>query len=151
FTTKGLKGDFLIEEIHEKSSYVGKDGEALTDSKAVPVEITLPLVNNDGIVPEAHVYPKNTEDKPEIDKNFKKADTADNETELEKADGFTEAENGAGIGVGADYKNYQKKKATADAEVGKVIPYEVKTKIPAKSNLKTSYWSDEMTEGLTFN
>lgn len=151
FTTKGLKGDFLIEEIHEKSSYVGKDGEALTDSKAVPVEITLPLVNNDGIVPEAHVYPKNTEDKPEIDKNFKKADTADNETELEKADGFTEAENGAGIGVGADYKNYQKKKATAEAEVGKVIPYEVKTKIPAKSNLKTSYWSDEMTEGLTFN
>ncbi|MDU2202886.1 MAG: pilin N-terminal domain-containing protein, partial [Anaerococcus hydrogenalis] len=43
FNTIGLEGNFSIEEIHEKSSYVGDDGEAITDSKAVPVDITLPL------------------------------------------------------------------------------------------------------------
>lgn len=185
FNTIGLKGDFLIEEIHEKSSYTGeayvdkkgnelvkdtngtfykkgdktkakvnKDdvitiGTAITDSKAVPVEITLPLVNNDGVVTDAHVYPKNTEDKPKIDKNFAKAKTG--EKELEVADGFAAADEGAGVGVGADYKNYEAKKATAKAEIGKKIPYEVKTEIPAKSNLKEAHWDDKMTEGLTFN
>lgn len=141
FNTKGLSGDFLIEEIHEKSSYVGDDGEAITDSKAVPVEITLPLVNNDGVVTDAHVYPKNTEEKPEIDKNFLKNNDL-TAAEKEAADKLK---------AGADYKNYQEKKATAKAEIGKKIPYEVKTKIPAKSKLKTAYWSDEMTEGLQYN
>ena len=142
FTTKGLKGDFLIEEIHDKSTYFNKEsGNILTDMKAVPVEITLPLVNDDGVVPEAHVYPKNTEEKPEIDKNFLK----NNE--------LTAAEHAAAdlLKVGAAYENYQKKKATAKAEIGKKIPYEVSTKIPAKSKLKTAYWSDEMTEGLQYN
>lgn len=142
FTTKGLKGDFLIEEIHDKSTYFNKEsGNILTDMKAVPVEITLPLVNDDGVVKEAHVYPKNTEEKPEIDKNFLK----NNE--------LTAAEHEAAdlLKVGAAYENYQKKKATAKAEIGKKIPYEVSTKIPAKSKLKTAYWSDEMTEGLKYN
>ena len=142
FTTTGLKGDFLIEEIHDKSTYFNKEsGNILTDMKAVPVEITLPLVNDDGVVPDAHVYPKNTEEKPQIDKNF----LQNNE--------LTAAEQEAAdlLKVGADYKNYQKKKATAKAEIGKNIPYEVKTEIPAKSKLKTAYWSDEMTEGLQYN
>lgn len=142
FTTKGLKGDFLIEEIHDKSTYFNKEsGNILTDMKAVPVEITLPLVNDDGVVKDAHVYPKNTEEKPEIDKNFLK----NNE--------LTAAEHEAAdlLKVGAAYENYQKKKATAKAEIGKKIPYEVSTKIPAKSKLKTAYWSDEMTEGLKYN
>lgn len=142
FTTKGLSGDFLIEEIHDKSTYFNKEsGNILTDMKAVPVEITLPLVNDNGVVPDAHVYPKNTEEKPQIDKNF----LQNNE--------LTAAEQEAAdlLKVGADYKNYQKKKATAKAEIGKKIPYEVKTQIPAKSKLKTAYWSDEMTEGLQYN
>ena len=142
FTTKGLKGDFLIEEIHDKSTYFNKEsGNILTDMKAVPVEITLPLVNDDGVVPNAHVYPKNTEEKPEIDKNFLQ------NNELTAA----EQEAADKLKVGADYANYQAKKATANAEIGKKIPYEVKTKIPAKSKLKTAYWSDEMTEGLQYN
>ena len=142
FTTKGLKGDFLIEEIHDKSTYFNKEtGNILTDMKAVPVEITLPLVNNDGVVPDAHVYPKNTEEKPEIDKNFLKNNNL-TAAEQEAADKLK---------AGADYKNYKEKKATAKAEIGKKIPYEVKTKIPAKSKLKTAYWSDEMTEGLQYN
>lgn len=149
FDTKGLKGQFRIVEVHEKSTYKGDKGETLTDKKAVPSLVTLPLINDDGVVKNAHMYPKNTEEAPKIDKNFKKAEKG--ETELKKADGFNEAEDGAGIGVGAAYENYQKKKATAKAEIGKKIPYEVKTQIPAKSKLKTAYWSDEMTEGLKYN
>lgn len=134
-------GTYRINEVHDKSEYVGKDGKTLTDMKAVPTEITLPLVNDNGVVTEAHVYPKNTEEKPEIDKNFLQ------NNELTAA----EQEAANKLKVGADYKNYQEKKATAKAEIGKNIPYEVKTKIPAKSNLKEAHWDDKMTEGLTFN
>lgn len=147
FNTKGLKGEYTIEEIHEKSSYYNnskdekENGKIITDSKAVPVKITLPLVNNDGVVENAHVYPKNTEDKPQIDKNFLK------NNELTAA----EQEAADKLKVGADYENYKAKKATAKAEIGKKIPYEVKTEIPAKSNLADAHWDDKMTEGLTFN
>ncbi|WP_311376814.1 pilin N-terminal domain-containing protein [Anaerococcus lactolyticus] len=141
---------YLIQEIKEKSTYKN-DGNVIVDQKAVPVEITLPLVNADGTVIDAHVYPKNTEDKPKIDKNFKKADTEKQEKELEKADGFEEAADGAGIGVGADVENYTKKKATAKAEVGKKIPYEVKTKIAAGTSYENLTWNDIMTNGLTYN
>ena len=142
FDTKGLKGQFRIVEVHEKSTYKGENGETLTDKKAVPSLVTLPLINDDGVVKNAHMYPKNTEEAPQIDKNFQK------DKGLEAAKGF---ENQDLLNAGAAYENYQKKKATAKAEIGKTIPYEVKTKIPANSKLKTAYWSDEMTEGLQYN
>lgn len=148
FDTSKLKGTFLIQEIKEKSTYKN-DKNVIVDQKAVPVDITLPLVNDKGTVVNAHVYPKNTEDKPEIDKNFKKA--ADNEKELEKADGFPEAADGAGIGVGANYDNYQKDKATAKVSVGDKVPYEVKTKIAAGTSYENLTWNDIMTNGLTYN
>lgn len=148
FNTRGLKGNFLIEEIHEKSTYFNNgdekkedNGKVITDSRAVPVEITLPLVNDKGVVKEAHVYPKNTEDKPQIDKNFLK------DNELTKA----EEEAADKLKVGAAYENYQAKKSTAKAQIGRNIPYEVKTEIPAKSNLAEAKWDDKMTEGLTYN
>lgn len=160
FTTKGLKGNFLIEEIHDKSTYKGtqelkdKDGKVvkdkegntiyvntqLTDMKAVPVKITLPLVNNDGVVPDAHVYPKNTEDIPKIDKNFAKDNKLTSVIDPK-----------SNKDVGAEYANYEEKKATVTAEIGKEIPYEVKTEIPAKSKLAEAHWDDKMTEGLTYN
>lgn len=137
FDTKDLPaGEYKIYEIHSLSSYKGKDGETLTDMKAVPVTINLPL--ND--IVDAHVYPKNIEEKPEIDKNF------DSSNEL----GTVEDKNN-NQKSGADYDNYQKEKATAKAELGKVIPYEVKTKIPAQSKYETLKWTDSMTAGLTFN
>ena len=148
FDTSKLKGTFLIQEIKEKSSYKNKDN-VIVDQKAVPVDITLPLVNNGGVVKNAHVYPKNTEDKPEIDKNFKKA--GKNEKELEKAEGFDEAEKGAGIGVGAKYENKDKTKATAKVSVGDKVPYEVKTKIAAGTSYENLTWNDIMTNGLTYN
>lgn len=54
FTTSGLKaGKYKIYEIHSLSSYTNGD-KTLTEMKAVPVVINLPL--ND--VVDAHVYPK---------------------------------------------------------------------------------------------
>lgn len=148
FDTSKLKGTFLIQEIKEKSTYKN-DKNVIVDQKAVPVDITLPLVNDKGTVVDAHVYPKNTEDKPEIDKNFKKA--AENETELKEAEGFDKAADGAGIGVGADYNNYQKDKATAKVSVGDKVPYEVKTKIAKGTSYENLTWNDIMTNGLTYN
>lgn len=140
FTTNTFKGEYKIYEIHAKSSYKGNKGETLTDMKAVPVVITLPLVNNDGVVVNAHVYPKNTEEKPKIDKNFAKEHgltyVIDPET---------------GKNVGADYNNYEKQKGRATAEIGKEIKYEVKTFLPENAKYKTVIWNDSMTKGLTYN
>lgn len=130
FNTKGLKGDFLIEEIHEKSSYVGDKGETLTDMKAVPVEITLPLVNNAGVVTKAHVYPKNIEEKPDTYKDFSK------EFKEGQPNGRTDE---------------AKEAAAPEAHnVGDVVDYTVTTKVPAKTKWATAFWDDTMTEGLTF-
>ena len=63
---------YKIAEIPSLTTYKGDQQEDLAAHKAVPVEITLPLVNQDGIVADAHVYPKNTENKPSIDTNFRK-------------------------------------------------------------------------------
>ena len=137
FDTSKLKaGTYKIYEIHSLSKYVGKDGETLTKMLAVPVEITLPL--ND--VKEAHVYPKNVEDKPQIDKNFASNNGL----------GTVEDKN-KNQNVGAKYENYDKEKATAKAEIGKKIPYEVKTQIPAEAKYKKLVWTDQMTKGLTYN
>lgn len=137
--TTGLKGTYRIVEDLTKSTYKGKDGELLAASKAVPTLITLPIVNNEGIVKDAHVYPKNTQEKPEIDKNFAKENDLKEENPGE-----------TGSKAGADYNNYQKEKATVTADLGKQIPYEVKTKIKKDSHYKKLVWNDNMTKGLTY-
>lgn len=154
FDTSKLEGKFIIDEVREKSTYKGtekitdKDGKTvevkteLSGSKAVPVVITLPLKNEKGIIREAHVYPKNIEDKPQIDKNFKK--------DHFKATDAHEDKNG-NIDAGAQYENSGKDKATAKVKVGDVVPYEVKTKISKDAKYKKLVWTDEMTKGLTYN
>ncbi|SUU92924.1 fimbrial isopeptide formation D2 domain [Anaerococcus octavius] len=137
--TKGLKGTYRIVEDLTKSTYKGDKGELLANSKAVPTLLTLPITNDKGVVKEAHVYPKNTQEKPEIDKNF----AADNDLKEEKA-GET------GSKAGANYDNYQKEKATVTADLGKSVPYEVKTKIKKDSHYKKLVWNDNMTKGLTY-
>ena len=137
--TIGLKGTYRIVEDLEKSSYKGDDGELLAASKAVPTLLTLPITNNDGVVENAHVYPKNTQEKPEIDKNF----GANNDlTKVEDKENNQKS--------GAKYENYQKEKATVTADLGKQIPYEVKTKIKKDSKYKKLVWNDNMTKGLTY-
>ena len=103
--TAGLKGTFRIVEDLKKSTYKGKDGELLAASKAVPTLLTLPIVNNEGIVENAHVYPKNTQEKPEIDKNF-----------AAKNDLGTVEDKNNNQKSGAAYENYQKEKATVTVE-----------------------------------
>ena len=144
FDTSKLKGQFKIQEIKEKSTYQN-DGKTIVDQKAVPVEITLPLVNNDGTVLNAHVYPKNTEDKPQLDKNFH------SKGGMTQADGFTAADQGAEATVGAKIGNETKTKATAKSQVGKVVPYEVKTKIASGTSYERLVWNDTMDNGLTYN
>ena len=145
FNTKGLKGDFLIEEIHEKSSYVGDKGETLTDMKAVPVEITLPLVNKDGVVKAAHVYPKNTEDKPTTNKDF--ADKFDQSNPNGRDYGKDETD----VQDNVDNSDKEKKDAWEPKNVGDKVDYKVVTTIPANSRYATAYWNDEMTDGLTLD
>ncbi|QQN56472.1 hypothetical protein I6H46_02335 [Anaerococcus obesiensis] len=131
-TSNLKKGTYKIYEDQSKSSYKNADGQSiLADAKAVPIEIALPLVNDNGVVKNAHVYPKNTEDKPLIDKNFKYE-----QGKSKVAEGYKAADEGAGAEVGAKYENSDKTKATVTSELGKKIPFEVKTKIPAKAKYK---------------
>lgn len=132
--------EYTIEEIVELSTYKGENGELLAGKKAVPVKITLPITNDEGVVEQAHVYPKNTEEVPEIDKNF----AANNDL------GTVEDKNN-NQKSGADYNNYTKEKATVTAELGKEVPYEVKTKVDAGSKYQTLNWKDTMSNGLTFD
>ena len=140
-TSQLPKGTYRINEVHDKSTYVGKEGKTLSDMKAVPTTITLPLVNTEGVVKEAHVYPKNTEDKPTTNKDF--------------SDQFTETQNGRDNGT--DEKTVQNNPETSDKEkkanwkpknVGDKVEYKVRTTIPAKAKYATAYWNDEMTDGL---
>lgn len=130
-------GTYIIVENREESTYTGQKGKAITESKAIPTKIELPMTKPDGtgyfdVKTPLHIYPKNTEEKPQIDKNFAKS-----AGDLEKA--------------GADYKNYDQEKQTISRMVGDQLPYEVLTKIPAKSEYKTVRWEDTMTKGLTFD
>ncbi|MDU3124838.1 MAG: isopeptide-forming domain-containing fimbrial protein, partial [Finegoldia magna] len=138
---------YRIEEIHSLSSYKSADGKVLTDKLAVPVEITLPLVNATGVVTAAHVYPKNTEDKPKIDKNFDK-DKNNNADGITKDDLTTETQDKS---LEINLENNKADKPTAVKSVGQSVPYKVVTEIPAQTKWATAKWDDKMTEGLTYN
>ncbi|MDY2795413.1 pilin N-terminal domain-containing protein [Peptostreptococcus porci] len=70
------EGTFRFVEDREKSTYKGKDGSELSDAKAIPFTLTLPLTKSDGTgyfdnnENPLHVYPKNTEDKPKVTKKI---------------------------------------------------------------------------------
>lgn len=140
FNTANMKGEFEIVEVKDLSTYKGENQEALVNEKAVPVKITLPLVNAEGVVSDAHVYPKNIEDKPQIDKNFKQGHG------LKETDPNKKNET---LNAGANYENYQKDKVKVSAELGKEIPYEVKTLIKKDTEYEKLVWKDTMTNGLT--
>ena len=181
FDTKGLSGKFRLVEVHEKSTYKGENGETLTDSKAVPTLITLPLVNNDGIVKDAHVYPKNTEEKPKIDKNFsadeaKKYMSDEEKTKLDNAiahkaafekakklyattsteyttaeAAYTPEDKALIEKWGIDFEANTRGKQTINKKIGDDVEYTVVTDIPAQTKWATAKWDDKMTEGLTYN
>lgn len=130
-TTKLPAGKYRIQEVKEKSTYKGADGKTLTGMYAVPVYLTLPMVNETGVIKDAHVYPKNTEDAPKIDKNFK------------------EGTNGA-TDTAIDYGNNQRDKNTINRKVGDTVEYQVSTEIPKEADYKFLKWTDAMSDGLTY-
>lgn len=66
-------GNYKIYEVKHKSTYTGENDKLLAESKAVPVELKLPehARTETGIADAIHVYPKNTEDGPTVDKKVK--------------------------------------------------------------------------------
>ncbi|HEM5429669.1 TPA: isopeptide-forming domain-containing fimbrial protein [Streptococcus suis] len=87
-------GIYIFTEDKEKSPYYNQNGSELTGMKAVPFKLELPQAKTDGsgyfdTQTPLHVYPKNTENKPEITKTF--------------GDGSKETK-GVNIGDDIDYK-----------------------------------------------
>ncbi|MBY4966668.1 isopeptide-forming domain-containing fimbrial protein [Streptococcus suis] len=119
-------GTYIFVEDKEHSPYYNKregndKGSELTEAKAVPFRLVLPVTRPDGTgyfdstANPLHVYPKNTEDKPTVTKEF--------------AEGGTQTKNVA---------------------IGEEINYKITTKIPKGSSYKTIVWEDLMVEGLDF-
>lgn len=126
-------------------------------SLAVPFAITLPLLNQVKVgkfeagtkyMKNVHVYPKNTEKKPEMDKSFgKREDLKDEIDSAEYAKMLKEWKDEYGPQV----DQYTRDKKTIDARVGSKVPYEVKTSLKAGQKYKELTWSDVMTAGLKYN
>lgn len=119
-------GTYIFVEDKENSPYYNNQdgdtkGSELTEAKAVPFKLELPVTKPDGTGyfdkdnNPLHVYPKNTEDKPTVVKEF--------------ATGGTQ---------------------TKDVAIGEEINYKITTKIPKGSSYKTIVWEDLMVEGLDF-
>ena len=115
-------GWYVLVEDHANSSYIGPNGEVLTDMKAVPMKIKLPVRNSSGPITEpVNLYPKNIQNVPEVKKK----------SQVEES---------------GDLDNTPK-----SVEIGDKVNYTVTTKIPAKSKLKTAKWVDTLTGGLKLN
>ncbi|MGU7978173.1 pilin N-terminal domain-containing protein [Streptococcus suis] len=118
-------GTYIFVEDKENSPYYNKQegsvGNELTEAKAVPFRLVLPVTKPDGTgyfdstTNPLHVYPKNTEDKPVVAKQF-----ADD------------------------------KPSPRNVEIGEKIPYKITTEIPKGASYKTIVWEDLMVEGLDF-
>lgn len=105
---------------------------------AIPFGLTLPQVllqkNGEGkfeaanptkYLTELNIYPKNTVTKPKVDKDFEGKANANRDINTEKTE-------------------------KRDYTVGDDVPYEIQTIIPANTKYGSVYWTDQMTEGLTF-
>ncbi|HEL1626005.1 TPA: isopeptide-forming domain-containing fimbrial protein [Streptococcus suis] len=117
-------GTYIFVEDKAASPYYNKQGDGagseLTEAKAVPFRLVLPVTLPDGTGyfntdKPLHVYPKNTEDKPTVTKEF------------------------------ADVKQ-----SPRNVEIGEKIPYKITTEIPKGASYKTIVWEDLMVEGLDF-
>ncbi|WP_079267776.1 pilin N-terminal domain-containing protein [Streptococcus suis] len=118
-------GTYIFVEDKAASPYYNKQdgdtkGSELTEAKAVPFRLVLPVTRPDGtgyfdVNTPLHVYPKNTEDKPTVTKEFADA-----------------------------------KQSPRNVEIGEKIPYKITTEIPKGASYKTIVWEDLMVEGLDF-
>lgn len=132
-------GVYRVLEDKELSTYTGDGGAQITESKAVPFDLILPAglpggTGNYSVETPLNVYPKNTEQKSEADKDI-------------DVDAF-EAEN-------PDSQVIQEKGALTVTQVtqtsGLEVPFIVDVTIPAKANYQTMVLNDTMSKGLTYN
>lgn len=120
------EGTYIFVEDKENSPYYNTtDGKELTGMKAVPFKLVLPQAKTDGTgyfntTDALNVYPKNTENRPEITKEFTDKTT----------------------NVGTD--------GVKNVEIGQDIDYTIKTKVPKDATYKTFAWEDTMVAGLDF-
>lgn len=129
--TVPANGHKYLWAVEKSKTITGADGkqQTITGGAAVPFGLALPLFKADGSVnTDIHVYPKNTTaNEPKVDKDFE--GNANAEQDRKEID-----------------NNIKK-----DVKVGDNVPYDIETIIPAGANYKTAAWTDQMTEGLTFN
>ena len=134
----------------------------VNSSLAVPFAITLPLLNQVKVgefeagtkyMKTVHVYPKNTEKKPEMDKAFGKLDKTKDAEKLKEIDSaeYKRMLEQWKEEYGPQVDQYTRDKKTIDARVGSKVPYEVKTSLKAGQKYKVLTWSDVMTSGLKYN
>lgn len=150
--TEATGEDGSVSEQLEKGNYWVVESErpsSVTGSLAVPFAITLPLLNQVKVgeieagtqyMKNVHVYPKNTSEKPEMDKYFGEPVEGKESSKLTK-----------NHTMHPDYQEYLEKKETIDARVGSKVPYEVKTSLKAGQKYTILSWSDIMTTGLKYN
>ncbi|MDU2585401.1 MAG: pilin N-terminal domain-containing protein, partial [Anaerococcus prevotii] len=132
----------------------------VNSSLAVPFAITLPLMNQVKVgdaeagtkyMKNVHVYPKNTEKKPEMDKSFGKLDQNDEKLKDVDSAEYAKMLKEWKDEYGPQVDQYTRDKKTIDARVGSKVPYEVKTSLKAGQKYKVLSWSDVMTSGLKYN
>lgn len=75
-------GEYKIFEVKEKSTYKGENDALLAKQLAVPVILSLPkhAQTPNGIADAIHVYPKNTEETPPVEKSIVKDKGTDHES-----------------------------------------------------------------------
>ncbi|MBS5966785.1 MAG: isopeptide-forming domain-containing fimbrial protein [Finegoldia magna] len=135
-TTDGAKVEGLVDGYYwivEDKDSVSRDGRTFAGAAAVPFGLALPYAKADGKpfgqgADALHVYPKNTlADKPIVDKDFK------GKANPEKP------------------RSAEEKNVPESHDAGDIIEYEIKTVFQPNTQYKTAFWTDQMTEGLTFN
>lgn len=140
-------GNYKIYEVKSMSTYLGateKDKAVLAEQKAVPVELKLPdhARYEGGIADEIHVYPKNTEDKPTVDKFVVNKDGKDvKEASFDKDEEHTWA---IPATIPTGFKDYEVFKLTdvIDARLSYKAGQKVKVTVPGKTDIKLEEKTD---------
>lgn len=133
-------GKYKIYEVKSMSTYSGateKDKTMLAEQKAVPVKLDLPdhARTENGIADAIHVYPKNTEDKPTVDKFVVNKEGKDvKEASFDKDEEHTWA---IPATIPTGFKDYEVFKLTdvIDARLSYKQGQEVKVTVPEKTDI----------------
>lgn len=133
-------GKYKIYEVKSLSTYSGateQDKAMLAEQKAVPVKLDLPdhARTENGVADAIHVYPKNTEDKPTVDKFVVNKDGQDvKEATFDKDEEHTWA---IPATIPTGFKDYEVFKLTdvIDARLSYKAGQKVKVTVPDKADI----------------